>query len=126
MVCLQIAMLPPNAAIESGDKEPVYIICDRGSKRSRMQVFKVTGEFVRLIDIPFMDIVSGLTTTQDRRIVVVDSVRSSVLILDEVGTIFNWFTCSPHMIEPSDIAVHDGKFYICDFKVWYPEKELNC
>lgn len=107
-------MLPPT--ILNKDDNPVYVVCDRGSKRSRMQVFSISGDFIRLIDIPFMDIVSGLTTTQDRKIVAVDSVRSSVLIIDEFGIINNWFTCSPHMIEPSDIAVHNKHFYICDFK----------
>lgn len=107
-------MLPPT--LLKGDENPVYIVCDRGSKRSRMQVFSCDGKFIRLIDIPFMDIVSGLTTTQDRKIVVVDSVRSNVLIIDEFGIIKNWFTCSQDMIEPSDIAVHNKHFYICDFK----------
>lgn len=107
-------MLPPE--VLSNQSEPIFIVCDRGTKRSRMQVFTLKGKFIRLIDIPSMDIVSGLTTTQDRKIVVVDSVRSGVLVMDEFGGLLNWFTCAPHMMEPSDIAIHNKKFYICDFK----------
>ena len=107
-------MLPPN--IISQDEEPVYVVCDRGAKRSRMQIFSINGEFIRGIPIVYMDIVSGLCTTQDRKIVVVDSVRSSVSILNEYGVLLYWFTCAAEMIEPSDVTVHDQEYYICDFK----------
>ncbi|OTF71493.1 brat protein-like protein [Euroglyphus maynei] len=110
----KIAMLPP-AILRPIDK-PIYVVCDRGSKRSRMQVFSINGDFIRLIDMPPMDIVSGLNTTQDRRIIVVDSVRSGLIVMDEFGVLLNWFTCSPHMMEPSDITFHNKHFYICDFK----------
>ncbi|KAH9420616.1 hypothetical protein DERP_001044 [Dermatophagoides pteronyssinus] len=111
----KIAMLPP-AILRPEDPKPVYIICDRGSKRSRMQMFSIEGNYMGLIDMPPMDIVSGLTTTQDRHIIVVDSVRSGLIAMNEFGDLLNWFTCSPHMMEPSDIAFHNKHFYICDFK----------
>lgn len=81
-----------------------------------MQIFSIRGEFIRGIPILYMDIVSGLCTTQDRKIVVVDSVRSGVSILDEYGALLYWFTCAPEMVEPSDISVHKQEYYICDFK----------
>ncbi|UXI17639.1 hypothetical protein NH340_JMT03582 [Sarcoptes scabiei] len=112
----KIAMIPPAILDENNGYSAVFVVCDRGTKRSRMQVFSTEGDFIRLIDIPSMDIVSGLTTTQDRKIIVVDSVRSGVLVMDEYGLLLNWFTCAPHMMEPSDIAVHNKHFYICDFK----------
>lgn len=112
----KIAMAPPAILTYQDQSAPIFVICDRGTKRSRMQIFSTQGEFIRLIDIPSMDIVSGLTTTSDRKIIVVDSVRSGVLILNEMGAVLNWFTCSPYMVEPSDIAVHNKHFYICDFK----------
>ncbi|KAI2806421.1 hypothetical protein BLOT_008377 [Blomia tropicalis] len=110
----KIAMLPPN--ILENDKEPVFVVCDRGAKRSRMQIFTIDGKYLRGIPIVYMDIVSGLCTTQDRKIVVVDSVRSGVSILNEFGTLLYWFTCASETIEPSDVTVHEQDYYICDFK----------
>lgn len=100
----------------SENKEPVYVVCDRGAKRSRMQIFSVSGKFIRNIPITYIDIVSGLCTTQDRKIVVVDSVRSGVSILNEFGVLLFWFSCASDMNEPSDINVYNQHYYICDFK----------
>ncbi|KAH9510548.1 hypothetical protein DERF_009070 [Dermatophagoides farinae] len=111
----KIAMLPP-AILRPEDSNPVFIVCDRGPKRSRMQMFSLDGHFMRLIDMPPMDIVSGLTTTQDRRIIVVDSVRFGLIVMDEFGRLLNCFTFSSYEMEPSDIVFHNKHFYICDFK----------
>ena len=40
-----------------------FVICDRGTKRSRMQVFTGYGHFVREIALDFIDIVSSLVIT---------------------------------------------------------------
>lgn len=37
-----------------------YVVCDRGSERSRMQIFAKNGYFIRKIAIPYIDIVAGL------------------------------------------------------------------
>lgn len=110
----KIALLRPSLSDQL--PEPVFVVCDRGSKRSRMQIFSLSGQFIRVIDIPYIDIVSGLTTTHDGKIVVVDSVKSAVSVLLADGTTLNWFICGSMMNEPSDIAVHRNEFYICDFK----------
>lgn len=112
-------MIPPTILTEDDAKRAQFVICDRGSKRSRMQIFTVGGTFVRYIEIPYIDIVSGLSTTQDRKIIVVDSVRSSVSILNEYGQTLRWFMCGNGINEPSDIIAHKDLFYICDFKVCF-------
>lgn len=37
-----------------------YVVCDRGSERSRMQLFTKTGQFIKKIGIRYIDIVAGL------------------------------------------------------------------
>lgn len=81
-----------------------------------MQIFTARGNFLRDIPIPYIDIVSGLCTGEDRKIIVVDSVRSGVSVLTEYGTLLYWFTCAAEMIEPSDVAIFGRHYYICDFK----------
>ena len=44
-----------------------YIVCDRGSERSRMQIFTKTGHFIRKIAIRYIDIVAGLAISQQGR-----------------------------------------------------------
>jgi len=44
-----------------------YVVCDRGSERSRMQIFTKNGQFIKKIAIRYIDIVAGLAiTTQGR------------------------------------------------------------
>jgi len=95
---------------------PRYVICDRGSERSRMQIFTRTGHFVRKIAIRYIDIVAGLAITPAGHIVAVDSVSPTVFVIAETGDLLRWFDCSEHMREPSDVAVNNNEFYICDFK----------
>ncbi|KAH9511355.1 hypothetical protein DERF_009823 [Dermatophagoides farinae] len=111
----KIAMLPP-AILRPEDPKPVFIVCDRGAKRSRMQIFSLDGNYIRLIDMPQMGIVSGFTTTQDRCIIVVDSVFFCLIVMDEFGGLLNFFTFSQYMVEPSHVEFHKKHFYICDFK----------
>lgn len=40
-----------------------YVICDRGSERSRMQLFTKNGQFIKKIAIRYIDIVAGLAIT---------------------------------------------------------------
>ena len=42
-----------------------YVICDRGSERSRMQIFSPMGHFIRRIPIRFIDIVAGLAISRE-------------------------------------------------------------
>lgn len=93
-----------------------FVVCDRGSKRSRMQIFTMEGNFVREIALDYIDIVSGLVITEDDHIAVVDSVKSSLFVISQFGDLHHWYDCSGHIIEPSDIAVWKREFYVCDFK----------
>jgi len=40
-----------------------YVVCDRGSERSRMQIFTKNGQFIKKIAIRYIDIVAGLAIT---------------------------------------------------------------
>lgn len=40
-----------------------YVVCDRGSERSRMQIFTKSGQFIKKIAIRYIDIVAGLAIT---------------------------------------------------------------
>ncbi|VEL09582.1 unnamed protein product [Protopolystoma xenopodis] len=93
-----------------------YVVCDRGSERSRMQLFSRSGHFVRRIPIRYIDIVAGLAINQHGHIVAIDSVSPSVFVVSEEGDLIRWFDCSNHMREPSDVAIHGREYYICDFK----------
>ncbi|KAI1285161.1 Brain tumor protein [Halotydeus destructor] len=95
---------------------PRFVICDRGSERSRMQIFTRSGHFVRKIAIRYIDIVAGLAITPNGHIVAVDSVSPTVFVIAETGDLLRWFDCSEHMREPSDVAVANNEYYICDFK----------
>lgn len=101
--------------------EPLYVVCDRGAERSRMQLFTKDGAFIKKIGIHYIDIVAGLAITQNGLIIVVDSVSPTVYIINgETGSLNGWFDCSGHMKEPSDIAVKSdvpgNEYFICDFK----------
>lgn len=50
-------------------------------------------------------------------IVAVDSVSPTVFTISEGGDLIKWFDCSDYMREPSDIAVADNEYFVCDFKV---------
>ncbi|XP_067948165.1 B-box type zinc finger protein ncl-1-like [Watersipora subatra] len=93
-----------------------YVICDRGNERSRMQIFSKNGHFVKKIAIRYIDIVAGLAITPAGNIVAVDSVSPTVFTISEGGDLIKWFDCSDYMREPSDIAVADKEYYVCDFK----------
>ncbi|CAG2104701.1 unnamed protein product [Medioppia subpectinata] len=100
----------------SGNSAPRYVICDRGAERSRMQIFTRSGHFVRKIAIRYIDIVAGLAITPNGHIVAVDSVSPTVFVIAESGDLLRWFDCSEYMREPSDIAINNHEYYICDFK----------
>lgn len=72
-------------------------------------------DFFRLA-IRYIDIVAGLAIDQDGRVVAVDSVSPTVFCIDENGELVHWFDCSNQMKEPSDIAVYQHEYFICDFK----------
>merc|ERR1712018_254644 len=93
-----------------------YVICDRGSERSRMQIFSPMGHFIRRIPIRFIDIVAGLAISREGYIVAVDSVTPTIFILHENGELIKYIECSEYMTEPSDIAIFGHEYYICDFK----------
>lgn len=99
-----------------GINGPRFVVCDRGSERSRMQIFTHRGHYLRKINIRYIDIVAGLVITAEGHIVAVDSVSPTVFVISEAGELLRWIDCSPFMREPSDIAVRDNIFYVCDFK----------
>ena len=97
--------------------QPRFVICDRGSERSRMQIFTRSGHFVRKIAIRYIDIVAGLAITPSGHIVCSGlgfRQRCSSFQRQEIS--FAGSNCSEHMREPSDVAVANNEFYICDFK----------
>ena len=93
-----------------------FVICDRGNERSRMQIFSPSGHFIRRIPIRFIDIVAGLAISREGYIVAVDSVTPTIFILSENGDLIRYIECSDHMTEPSDIAIFNQEYYVCDFK----------
>lgn len=93
-----------------------FVVCDRGSERSRMQIFTARGQFLRRIAIRYIDIVAGLAVSSRGLIVAVDSVTPTVFFISEYGELKHYVECSEFMTEPSDIAVFGEEFYICDFK----------
>jgi uncharacterized protein YbaR (Trm112 family) len=101
------------AVIRSSGK---YVVCDRGSERSRMQLFTKTGQFIRKIGIRYIDIVAGLAISSQGHIVAVDSVSPTLFCIGENGDLVHWFDCSDYMREPSDIAISGSEYYVCDFK----------
>ena len=58
-------------------------------------------------------------------IVEVDSVSPTVFTISEGGDLLKWFDCSDYMREPSDIAICDKEYYVCDFKVQPSSTGLN-
>ena len=100
-------------------KKDMLVVCDRGNERSRMQIFTKHGEFILRIAIRFIDIVASIAIKdgpESSQIIVVDSVSPTVYVISESGAIIRWFDCSDYMKEPSDLAVYNDLFYICDFK----------
>lgn len=81
-----------------------------------MQIFSKSGLFLSRIVIKYIDIVAGLAVTQEGHIVAVDSVSARLFVIHESGECLKTFQCGNYMQEPSDIVVHNGFFYICDFK----------
>ena len=107
----------PQAVLTDNDN-PCYVVCDRGTDRSRLQLFTPDGNYIRSIRLPNVQLVSGLTATQDRKIIVVDSLSGDVFVLSEFGDHLFYFNCgtSEQMVEPGDIAIHNNQYFICDFK----------
>ncbi|KAK2170524.1 hypothetical protein LSH36_2g03012 [Paralvinella palmiformis] len=93
-----------------------YVVCDRGNERSRMQIFTKNGHFIKKIAIRYIDIVAGLAVTAQGHIVAVDSVSPTVFVIAETGDLIKWFDCSDYMREPSDIAINNKEYFVCDFK----------
>jgi len=48
----------------------------------------------------------------------VDSVSPTVFCISEAGDLIKWFDCSDYMREPSDIAIFNNEYFVCDFKVF--------
>jgi len=92
------------------------VVCDRGNERSRMQIFTRNGIFIKKISIRYIDIVAGLAITQQGNIVAVDSVSPTVFCISENGDLLKWFDCSDYMREPSDLAIFNQEYFVCDFK----------
>ncbi|EDW33556.1 GL15270 [Drosophila persimilis] len=93
-----------------------FVACGRGNGRSRMQIFSKCGTYMFKISIRFMDIVTGLAVSTKGHIVAVDSVSPTVFVISEEGMLLHGFDCSVFVREPSDIAIRDNVFYLCDMK----------
>ncbi|GFN75055.1 B-box type Zinc finger protein ncl-1 [Plakobranchus ocellatus] len=93
-----------------------FVVCDRGNERSRMQIFNRNGHFLKKIAIRYIDIVAGLAIFSEGHIVAVDSVSPTVFVIAESGDLIKWFDCSDYMREPSDIAINNNEYFVCDFK----------
>lgn len=105
---------PRKVAVMKGSNK--FVVCDRGNERSRMQIFNKNGHFIKKISIRYIDIVAGLAVSSHGHIVAVDSVSPTVFIINDNGDLVNWFDCSDHMREPSDLAISGMEYYVCDFK----------
>ena len=65
-----------------------FVICDRGTDRSRMQVFTPDGYFCYRIELKFIDIVAGLAVSPTKEeIIVVDSVKPTIFVISESGNL---------------------------------------
>lgn len=58
-------------------------------------------------------------------IVAVDSVSPTVFCISESGDLLKWFDCSDYMREPSDIAIFNNEYFVCDFKVTKKDVLVN-
>ena len=64
-------------------------------KFEHLQIFNERGMFVKRIGINFVDIVAGMTTTPDGMVVVIDSVRPTIFIIDpETGKPLRFMECA--------------------------------
>ncbi|KFD58489.1 hypothetical protein M513_00715, partial [Trichuris suis] len=104
---------PRKVALSRDNK--IIIVCDRGIDRSRMQFFSRNGTFLKSVHIRFAEIVAGLAVDEDDSIVIVDSVKPTVYCIAHSGDVSRWFTCQ-NMLEPSDLAIYQRDYFICDFK----------
>ncbi|OAF65246.1 hypothetical protein A3Q56_07054, partial [Intoshia linei] len=95
----------------------VIVICDRGRSRTRIQIFKRNGEFIKSIKTRYIDIVAGMTINDSNDIVAVESVNPTIFIISiKLGKMVSFFDCSNEMSEPSDVSYYKDHYYICDFK----------
>jgi len=54
---------------------------------------------------------------KEGHLVVVDSVNPTIFFISiETGALLKWYDCSEHMREPSDLALYNNEYFICDFK----------
>lgn len=126
-VSFQIACLPPYCPQDPCPDsnlcgEPLLVVCDLGTKRSRLQMFSLDGQFERELPLLDVNIVAGLTTTQDCRILLVDSCNSTLFMYTPCGLLMNSFRLGgggPQLalVEASELAAHKDMVFVCDFKV---------
>lgn len=112
----KIAFIPGPIGEHGSTKTSRYVICDRYGRRSRMQIFTCSGEFILEIVIEGIYAIEGLAITSEDHIVAVNSSPPSVIILNQSGQVVRWFDCSFYVKEPSDLAIASDKLYICDFQ----------
>lgn len=113
---------PRKVAVMRGNGR--FVVCDRGTDRSRMQVFTPDGHFCYRIELKYIDIVAGLAVSPTKEeIIVVDSVKPTIFVISETGNLLKYLAVSEYMKEPSDLAVSNfggprsrDIYYVCDFK----------
>ena len=77
---------PRKVAVMRGNGR--FVVCDRGTDRSRMQVFTPDGHFCYRIELKYIDIVAGLAVSPTKEeIIVVDSVKPTIFVISESGNL---------------------------------------
>ncbi|GMT21127.1 hypothetical protein PFISCL1PPCAC_12424, partial [Pristionchus fissidentatus] len=115
---------PRRVVAMRGYETPRYVVIDKAvDNKSRAQLFGATGEFIRRINLTAVVPKGGIevwaaTSTPTGHLVMVD--QSSVIytldIKEAQPRVVNWVDASNHLMEASDVAVHEKCIYVTDFR----------
>ncbi|GMS91047.1 hypothetical protein PENTCL1PPCAC_13222, partial [Pristionchus entomophagus] len=115
---------PRRVVAMKGFETPRYVVIDKAvDNKSRAQLFGNTGEFIRRINLTAVVPKGGIevwaaTSTPTGHLVMVD--QSSVIytldIKEAQPRVVNWVDASNHLMEASDVAVHEKSIYVTDFR----------
>lgn len=115
---------PRRVVAMKGFETPRYVVIDKAvDNKSRAQLFGATGEFIRRINLTAVVPKGGIevwaaTSTPTGHLVMVD--QSSVIytldIKEAQPRVVNWVDASNHLMEASDVAVHEKSIYVTDFR----------
>ncbi|GMR44180.1 hypothetical protein PMAYCL1PPCAC_14375, partial [Pristionchus mayeri] len=115
---------PRRVVAMKGFETARYVVIDKAvDNKSRAQLFGATGEFIRRINLTAVVPKGGIevwaaTSTPTGHLVMVD--QSSVIytldIKEAQPRVVNWVDASNHLMEASDVAVHEKSIYVTDFR----------